>query len=225
MILPVHQNDLKAAKPETNSSAANSATPTITSEDLQTISTEIHKLEKEDSFESKNVKTVSPASKPKSFNGKQQQQRDRRAKHQLKSFIANDQYAKAKDYGNFDFCVVEKKKKTTNLEEERRSITPDRAMVEEEAFPRRRRPVNGFISARHEERIVHRRERDSSKEKKETARHSTNQSGFSAGNLCLCSALIALALIASAVFVMLHPAIQIYLRLHTSYIHVLNPPV
>jgi len=230
-ILPVHQNDLRgtnAASKELETTT-DKTTPTITSEDLETITTEIHRLEKEDSFEARNVKGTSPTTKPKSFPGQQQQQQQegKRSKHQQRKNVnVADKYAHAKDYGNFDFCVVEKKK--MNL----KGTTPSRdelSTVDEllvaDAFPRRRRPVNRFAASPSGDDESKYRENDSGevKERTDSCRKTTGK--VSVCNLCICSALISVALIALAVLIMLHPSVQLYLRLHTNYIHVLNPPV
>ena len=233
-ILPVHQNDLKGSngnrEKENCNVVANPTTttssPTVTTEDLETITMEIHKLEKEDFFEAHNVKEGSPTAKPKSFPSSPSV---RKPKQRLNNFVAvTEMSANAKDYGNFDFCVVEKKKLNVARGQSPRSnssLSPEMGNFVEDSFPRRRRPNNRFSAAVANDRTMETNgDDDDPQRKRKNQIGQLNESKSRACKLCLCSALISVTLIAMAVIIMLHPSVQLYLRLRTNYIHVFAPP-
>lgn len=241
VLLPVHQNDLKKTANVANvangedrlEEGAGEQLTRITTEDLETISTEIHNLEKRDSWEAKNVKTASPAAKPKPLPHQQQQQQQHRRNNLAKTedkWESDATTGKTRDYGNFDFCVVDKKR--VNVEETRRTpeVTPrevklPEVTLPEEAYPRRRRATNRFATTTTSSKSITTQKHRDRSEDASVAKSTMTTTRFGACNLCLCSALVSILIISLAVLILLHPAVQLYLRLRTNYIHVFSPPV
>ena len=242
-LLPIHQNDLKrdvkiAGNCDVtyeNTTAVAATATAITPADLETISTEIHRLEKEDSFEAINVKGASPAAKPTKSSGQLPQQTPKRRPTQQRFNnlvnVTQTGVGKTRDYGNFDFCVVEKKKLNVDGNRLECALTPGVSPPGEtrieEAFPRRRRTTNRFANAPSSSDAVGWNEdvKEKTRIEKGMLQPRENASKFSACNLCFCSALISLTFISLAVLILIHPTVQLYLKLNMSYIHVLNPPV
>lgn len=214
-VLPFHRNDLRDVREDQKNYESEEILTCITTNDLQAISTEILILEKENEPQAKNVKGASPSTKPKPLF----------QQHKLNNQTSNRSHkplnANAKDYGDFDFCVIKEKSAGVKGEESGVSSAPELKHSSDESFPRRRRPINRFQnSTSHLDG-----ERNESEARNDKNADSITRETKGACNICLCALLLSVSLIVFAVLVLLHPSVQIYIRSHILYINQLNSPV
>ena len=215
-LLPFHQNDLEGLNTGEKEEIKDSSY-LITANDLEAITTEILNLEKANEPQSKNVKGATP-SKPKPLTPKHKLNKNNNS--QKKPLNTN-----ARDYGNFDFCVV--KDKSVEAKGRKEFSAPPEVTLNDrdESFPRRRRPVNGFQSTSSSTIRSRRRRRSDSEDSREYYVIREKEAQHSTCKTCLCALLLSVSFIVLALLVFLHPSVQIYIRSHIHYINPLNSPV